>query len=169
MANCVQIKAVSYWHQAIIDWELNNPEKTMNECARVFGVTAGWMSVIRKSDVFQEYAARRRQEHNEGVSKSITERVEELAGNAVEVLNERIIAERASIGLAVVNTSADMALKALGFGVRKGGDNPAVQVNVGLEVSPELLARARTKMRRVQSSQETEVPMLEGEVLEVQQ
>ena len=146
--SATQLKKMSWWHESILDWELNNPDKSMGECALTFGVTETWLSIIRNSDIYKEYAAQRRILHNENVSKSIIERVEEVAGVSLEVLQERIDRERHTIGLGIVNDTCGMALKALGFGVKHGGEGSQVNVMIGV-ASPELLDRAREKMRLI--------------------
>jgi hypothetical protein len=83
------------------------------------GVTQSYLSVVINSDAFRDYFNARRAEHNGSVSKSIIERVEELAGTTLEVLNERIAAERKTVGLSAVSDAAEIALKALGFGAQK--------------------------------------------------
>ena len=151
-----QVKKVSFWHESIVDWELQNPEKSMGDCALYFGVTEPWLSVIRNSDIFKEYAALRRGEHSENVSLSIVERAEAVAGVSLEVLEERIQKERNTIGLGIVNDTAAMALKALGFGQKqdgRGGGN-STQVNIVLGADPELLARARETMRLANAHRE---------------
>jgi len=150
-----QVKKVSYWHESIVDWELQNPDKSMGDCALHFNVTEPWLSVIRNSDIFREYAALRRGEHNSNVSMSVIDRAEAVAGVSLEVLEERIQNERRTIGLGIVNDTAAMALKALGFGQKqdtRGGGN--TQVNIVLGADPELLARAREKMRLANAHRE---------------
>lgn len=142
-----QVKKVSYWHESIVDWELQNPDKSMGDCALYFNVTEAWLSVIRNSDIFKEYSALRRGEHNENVSMSVIDRAEAVADVSLEVLEERIRNERRSIGLGIVNDTAAMALKALGFGQKQDSRAPNTQVNIVLGADPELLARAREKMR----------------------
>jgi len=141
-----QVKKVSFWHESIVDWELQNPEKSMGDCALYFNVTETWLSTIRNSDIFKEYSALRRGEHNENISMSIIDRAEAVAGVSLEVLEERIQKERDTIGLGIVNDTAAMALKALGFG-QKQDTRSNTQVNIVLGADPALLARARDKMR----------------------
>jgi len=151
--SATQLKKVSWWHQSIVDWELANPDKTMNECAAYFKVTASYLSIVRNSDAFMSYAAMRRADHNDTVSKSIVERTEELAGTALDVLNERIEAERENIGLNTVVSAADLALKSLGFGARGGVPAAAStergDVNVFVNATKEELGRARELMNSV--------------------
>lgn len=145
----LRVKKISWWHQAIVDWQFENPGATLQDCAAYFNVTQAWLSTIRNSDAFKGYEMQRRQEHNANVSESVISKVEKLAALTVEVLHERIDAERDSIGLNGVKETADMALKALGFGVPRGGNNNAnTQVNVNL-VDASALARARETMRQV--------------------
>ncbi len=153
-----QVKKVSYWHESIVDWELQNPKKSMGECAEYFNVTEAWLSVIRNSDIFKEYAALRRGEHNDNVSMSIIDRAEAVAGVSLEVLEERIQKERETIGLGIVNDTAAMALKALGFGQKQSGRGGGdTQVNIVLGADPALLARARDKMRRANAHRDITV------------
>ncbi len=149
----VQINKMSWWHKSIVDWELEHPDRKLGECALEMGVTESWLSTIRNSDIYREYEALRRIEHNENVSKSVIEQVDELAGTALGVLNERIKNERDKIGLGVVIDAGGMALKALGFGPKhggRGGDGPQVVIQLGA-ASPELLERARGAMKQVNS------------------
>lgn len=130
-----------------MDWELANPDLHLKECAKLLGVTQTYLSIIRNSDAFIEYRAKRRIEHNENVSVSVVERTEELAGLTLEVLHERIEAERESISLGGVKETCDMALKALGFGGARGGD--ATQVNIVIGADAETLSRARETLRSI--------------------
>src|SRR5712664_2297763 len=47
------IKSLNFSHEAIIRWMLENPEKTLGECARSFNYTQSWLSIIIHSDAFQ--------------------------------------------------------------------------------------------------------------------
>ncbi len=153
--SATQIKKINWWHKSIFDWEIANPSLKLNDCAKAFGVSATWLSIIRNSDIFIEYAALRREEHNNNVSKTVIERVEDVADISLEVLEERIRNERRTLGLGIVNNTAEMALKALGFGQKPSGRGEGTQVNVILGgADPALLARAREKMRTVNARME---------------
>ena len=146
--SATQIKKVSWWHESILDWELENPDKNLGECAREFRVSETWLSIIRNSDVYREYAALRRKDHNENVSKSIIERVEDVADLSLEVLHERIEKERETIGLKIVTQTCELALKSLGFGQRSDSKETQVNVTIG-NIDPSLLERARNKMKLI--------------------
>ena len=73
----------------------------------------------------------------------------------MEVLQERIRRERDNIGLGIVNDSAALALKAMGFGQKNDGRGNGTQVNIILGgASKEVLERARDKMRTVNAHRE---------------
>ncbi|MFQ5741976.1 MAG: hypothetical protein ACE5HV_00125 [Acidobacteriota bacterium] len=144
-------KGLSYRHEYIVDWCLKHPEGLMKDLAAELGVSEQHLSLVRNSDAFKDYEARRRAEHNETLSKSIVEEVEDLAHLSVEVLNERIESERQTLGLTLVRETADMALKALGFGSRRGDDNRSINTLVINGADPALLERARARMRAANS------------------
>lgn len=150
-----QVEKVSPWHKLIFDWEIEHPGLGVVECAEHFNVTPGWMSTVRNSDCYLEYAARLRNNHHSNVSKSVLEQVEGLASVSLEVLEERINTERKSIGLGIVNDSAALALKAMGFGQKadRGGNNTQVNIVLG-SAGKEVLERAREKMRTVNAHRE---------------
>jgi len=152
--SAVQLKKVSWWHEAIFDWELQHPDRKLYECAAELGVTQAWLSTIRNSDVYREYAAARRADHNGTVSTSIVDRVEDVAGISLSVLKKRIAEERESISLQTVNDTCSMALRALGFGANRSR-TPDQQVTVQINMAnPALLDRAREKMRVLRAGAE---------------
>ena len=151
----IQLKKVNWWHKSLVDWELANPHAKLNDCAEAFRMSASYLSIVRNSDVYIEYANERRAEHNALVSESVIEKVEKVAGLSLDVLNERIEKERDEIGLGMVKDTADLALKALGFGSRNnGGGGGGVQIIMG--ASPEAIERARTRMKTINANQSSE-------------
>lgn len=150
-----QIEKVGPWHKLIFDWELEHPGESVEACAAHFNVTPGWMSTVRNSDCYLEYAARLRNNHHASVSKNVLEQIEGLAHVSLEVLEERIKKERLSIGLNIVNDSAAMALKAMGFGAKDTGRGNNTQINVILGgADKDVLERARAKLRTVNAHRE---------------
>lgn len=150
-----QIEKVGSWHKLIFDWEIEHPGASVEACAAHFNVTPGWMSTVRNSDCYLEYAARLRNNHHNNVSKNVLEQIEELAHVSLEVLEERINKERLSIGLSIVNDSAAMALKAMGFGAKDTGRGNNTQINLILNGADKgVLERAREKMRTVNAHRE---------------
>ena len=85
-----QIEKVGEWHKNIFNWEIEHPGASVEACAAHFNVTPGWMSTVRNSDCYIEYASICRFIHNDHVSKSVLEQVEGLANVSLEVITERI-------------------------------------------------------------------------------
>ena len=71
MAESVQIQSMSHRHMAIADWLLANPERKQRECAEAFGVSEAWISIVKNSDVFREYFAKRRDAHDEDLRQQL--------------------------------------------------------------------------------------------------
>lgn len=159
-----QIKKIAWWHESIVDWELQNPDRTMGDCARALNVTEPWLSIIRNSDIFRAYSERRRAIHSRAVSRSIVDQVESVAKLSLDVLEERLAKERETVGLGVVNNACSMTLKALGFGIAKDSRDSNTQVTVVIgQASPELLQRARDKMKIINQPPELLPPLEEND------
>ncbi len=148
MAQSVQIKSVRPWHEQVVDWMLQNPHLTQGQCALFFKKTETWLSLVINSDLFREYKARRFADHHENVSHSVIERVSGLAGLSIEVLEERINAERDDIPLGIVLDSASLMLKSMGYGPSPVA-TPAATINLNMNGAPAaVLAEAREDLRR---------------------
>ena len=154
-------KKVNWWYEHIVTWMLANPEKSLRECAADHNVTQPWLSTVIHSDAFRDYAGRRLKHHHSLVSADILERVEALGDLSLDVLTERIENQRDDVPLGLVRETADMALKAMGYGGRAGIDlRGAKNVQVAL-VDPVALAQARKRLRKVKAVEkaaEAEVP-----------
>lgn len=150
-----QIEKVGSWHKEIFSWEIQHPGEGVEACAAHFNVTPGWLSTIRNSDCYIEYVASQRAVHHNNISTGVLQQIEGLASVSLEVLEERIKKERKSIGLGIVNDSASLALKAMGFGQKSDGRGANTQINVILGgATKEVLERARDKMRTVNAHRE---------------
>lgn len=159
------IKKVSWWHESIVDWELANPQLTLGDCAQYFGVTPSWLSTVRNSDAFKAYAMKRRAEYNEMVSLGLTGQLQQLATEAVGEMLDRVKNEKSKLEFGEVHQAGSLALKALGFGAGQMG-NPNripdrgsvgitgnVTINNTIVATPDVLARAREKMRQLNAQQ----------------
>ena len=166
MAKSNFVKRITPNHEAIVDWEILHPGGRMHECSADIGMCESAISIIRNSDVFIDYRNRRLADHHAHISESVVEKTELLACTSLEVLEERINSERDKISLGGVKDTADMALRALGFGASKqdtarGGGNVVVMVGA----TPEMLEAAREKMRATTPASVEEVTN-DGEVAE---
>ena len=162
MAQSVQIKKVSWWHESIFEWMIANPESKLRECAEFFQVTQSWLSTIIHSDVFVEKLAERRDLHFAAISQDVASKVSGLAELSLDVLEERIERERDAISLGLVKDTAEMALKAAGYiGPRPGSnDRGGGDTNIFLpgSIDAKTLADSRELMNQRQiESTATEV------------
>lgn len=53
MAESAQIQRISYSHEALINWLLENPDRPLRDAAAYFGYTQSWVSTVIHSDIFQ--------------------------------------------------------------------------------------------------------------------
>lgn len=148
MAKSLFISRITPNHEAIVNWEILHPGGTMLKCAADIGMSDNHISIIRNSDIFKDYRSKRLRKHHQNISQSVIEKTELLACTTLDVLEERINKERSNIVLEDVRSTADMALKALGFG-NGGGSNTSAAANLTVVVSasPEMLQTARDRMR----------------------
>lgn len=161
MAESAQIKSVSKpWHEAIAEFFILYPEKSLRECADHFGVTLSWLSVVKNSDAFQDYYQARRREHFNDMSAALAETKIEDKLRAVADMSLDAIAKKIEdhtkevptkeLTIDALQTSAALALKALGFGARSpapGG--PALVQNNTLIVSADAFRKAQGNLRIV--------------------
>ena len=149
-------KKVNWWHTEIVTWMLGHPDGKLRECAAHFGVTQPWLSTIINCDAFKDYAQKRMKDHHALASINIIEQVEGLGSLSLDILAERFEEGRELIPLGIVKETADMALKALGYGGRVAVDaRGARNVNIAL-VNPADLARARGHLRDKQKADEAD-------------
>jgi hypothetical protein len=165
----VQIKHTRPWHEALLEFILANPRASGVEIALYFNVTEAWVSTVKNSDAFQELWAKRRGEHFSRVSSSIAEKVTALAEVTVDTLTDEIekSKRKGELKIETLKETADMALKALGFGA-KGVQSPlASTINIqqnNFSVDKETLARAREqKMKLAQTVSATSLPSIDAE------
>jgi len=153
-------------HEAIVDWELLNPGDTRRNCALALGISECGLSIIYNSDAFIDYRSRRMREHQALVSESVIEKTEAVAKISLDILEERFDQERKVIPLGGVKDTAEMALKALGFGQPRPGNYPPGGGNVTVIVgaSPEQLAQARDRMKTINATVVEEEPTPDKQV-----
>lgn len=144
-----QLQSMKNWHLMIIDYVLLNPAATQQEIGDHFGYTRETVNLVMNSDLFQAKLEERREEFRAKVDGTAIDRLEGkiagLAEDSVDLLRDKIQQERAIIGLDATRETAEMALKALGYGAPKISKtvNNNTQVVV---VSKDDLARARERI-----------------------
>jgi hypothetical protein len=135
-----------------MDFYVLNPTATEEEAAAALNVHPHTVHLVKNSDLWQARFAQRREAFINKADALSLERLQgkvlKLAETGVDVLTQRIEAERVNLGLTCegVRETTDMALKALGYGVKAP---PAKVVNntQNIVISSGELAEARRRMR----------------------
>ncbi|MBK8123866.1 MAG: hypothetical protein IPK54_10015 [Dokdonella sp.] len=168
-------RTVAWWHEALADWLIQNPDKHAKDAAVVFDTSPSYIYMLKNSDTFKAYFAGRRKQLSAGVEDkaasmfgTLSDKLAALAEASLDVLNARM----EQVALAGSNSSmpneqllqtADMALKKLGYGLPVPGQSSAHMTQVNVNVSADLLAAAREKMAKLYRTQVAEPVLLEGE------
>lgn len=129
------IARVRYTHDAMIDLVIARPDISQNEIATHFGYSVGWVSQVFCSDAFQARLADRRNEIvNPVLTASVEDRIANLAGKSLDVLQKKLEA----------TNSADLAIKCLeittrarGYGARSQNINVQTNFVVALPAKAE--------------------------------
>jgi len=179
LLSSTQLKnGVRAWHEELLEFLLVNPRASLTEISLYFNATPSWISIVKNSDAFRELWAKRRGEHFNRVSINVSDRITALAEVTVDALTVKmenaIASDTATIDQ--LKEVGDMALKALGFGV-KGLANVNIHNSNATQnvfVDKNTLERAREARRMMQKEEtltvsppkitlETEYIPLEGE------
>lgn len=153
MAQSLQVKNISWWHERFADWMLANPELTLGDAAKHFNCTRTHLSIIKNSDAFKIYWATRSGDFSNALVDKATDTILNLKDKAAAVtelaldeLNRRIELAPEAIGMDTLIDISQMGLKSLGYGAKAAQQSPTVNVNIatGL-VSAEDLAKARAR------------------------
>lgn len=139
-----------FWYDAIIDWMLLNPDKTLKQCAKDLGRKEDTIYTITSSDIFKHRLAERRADYNARLAAGICEAASGVALAAMKEIHTRIVDNPAKIPTVVLDRIANTAMERLGYGVAPAA--PTVQINNDLRtvaVSAETLREAQASMREV--------------------
>lgn len=143
------LKNMKQWHEMVIDFMLLNPGATYKEIAEQFGVSPVTVSYVSNSDMFKMRLEERRAKFQSQVDGTAIERLQgKIAGvaeRALDLMDEKIQLERQTMGIEATRETAEMALKALGYGVPRAQSAQSTTV-VNVVVSRDDLARARERM-----------------------
>lgn len=151
MAQSVQLQKLSPKHEAIMNWILENPERSRRECAAHFNVTETWLSIVVNSNCFQARLAEKQEVIFSVVASDIPTKLRGAAAIAIERVTELLPGAPGDYAL----DAMDKTLRHLGFGAPKSGPvaaGPQGTVNVQqnfYSASPKELAEARDMMQRV--------------------
>lgn len=141
----VEIKKISYTHEAMINWLISNPDRYLKDAAAYFGVTQPWLSTIINSDIFQAKLKERQDAVFASVASGIPEKLRACADIALERLAEKLtVVDDPELLL----DASDKLLGRMGYSPAKASTviNNNTQVNT-YSVSSEVLAQARERAR----------------------
>lgn len=141
-----QVAKINWWHEQLADWMLANPEKTLGEAAKHFDISQAWLSVVKNSDSFKDYWAKRRSVIEAGVAGSIVDKTCAMTELALDRMLEKMENMGDALSIKQLQSIADMGLKRMGYGASKNTPAPVVNVNLG-SVDPAGLERARQLMQ----------------------
>ena len=85
----VQIRSLSHRHQEIADWLFAHPQvKNLQHLCNEMNITRPWLSVVMRSDVFQEYFQRRRREYEQDLQGRLALRQLDISLKALDKLED---------------------------------------------------------------------------------
>jgi hypothetical protein len=171
------IQRISHTHEAVINWLVLNPEKSMRECADVFGYTQAWLSTLVHSDIFQ-MALRERQE---AVAARVTQSIPQKLRMCTEVALDKLAnAIEQSEDPEFLLDAADRTLHRMGFApqsARNPAGSPAQQGSTvtnnnlfvlgeaDLHEARKIMAQAGVGALPVPAGGDNGISALEGEVV----
>lgn len=147
MAQSVQIKKVSWWHERLADLLIAHPERTLGSIAKELNVTQAWLSVIKNSDVFVDYWITRSTEHSKEVTGGIKSKAFAGVELALDAINERVERDGAIMPMNTLLEVVDVNMKRFGYDSSKQNQGPLINMNFQGLVTSDELALARSKMR----------------------
>lgn len=163
---------LSHTHEAVLNWMLLNPERSMRECADHFGYTQSWLSTLVRSDLFQLALKQRQIDIANRVAASIPAKLAAVADVALDKLGEMV---EKSEDPDFILDAADKALHRMGY-APQSSRNPAGSPGNGGIVQNNLfigagdLAEARALMQL--SAASSQIPKefgsaaIEGELVD---
>lgn len=140
-------KALRNWHDAMLDDLVIEPAVTLKELAVRYGVSEQAVGMVVRSDMFQQRLRERREILHAVTDRTVGEKVQRVAGQALDNLHKRL-ANATAFGVTMDQElqTAEMALKALGYGATPSGKGASASMQVNVVVSANELAAARLKM-----------------------
>lgn len=146
----IQPQKINWWYESIVDWMLQNPNKTKTDAAHFFNVSKVWMYQVTNSDVFRALYEERRKVHNGLISGAVIEKTEALTEMALDHLSTRVAEHGEILSPEFLKGVAEMGLEKLGYDGKYSPKTPppvnggTVSVNI-LVADRDSLAEARQR------------------------
>lgn len=143
-----EIKRVSFTHEALILWLIENPHRSLRDCSEYFGYTQAWLSTIIHSDAFQAQLRRRQDQCAAMVMQDIPSKLRGASDIALEKLTMQL--EKTEDAKFLLDAT-DKLLHRMGYApasTRNPGGNQINNVqNNTIVVSGDDLAAARSMLQ----------------------
>lgn len=169
MAESNQVISLSHTHEAVMNWMLLNPDRSLRECADHFGYTQSWLSTLIHSDIFQARLA----ERQEGIRARIADSIPQKMRMAADVGLEKLVtALEKTEDPEFILDATDKLLHRLGYApARSAGAPPGQAGQVGVQnnfyVSASDIAAARAAgLAIIDAPSPTSPPPEPGSVIE---
>ena len=122
---------LSHCHEAVMNWMLLNPDRSLRECADHFGYTQSWLSTLIHSDIFQARLAERQEGIRVRIADSIPQKMRMAADIGVEKLATAL---EKSEDPDFILDATDKLLHRLGYApARSAGAPPGQAGQVGVQ------------------------------------
>jgi hypothetical protein len=156
------VAKLNHTHEAIARWLLENPTRSLGECALQFNYTQSWLSCIIHSDAFQIKLRQMQMEADAVVIMDIPAKLRGVASMAIDGLADQVeLSLKDGNGVIhrdFLKTTAELTLKALGYGAPKAAPAPAGSTHYHMHkhetVDPNVLANARGRLLEAHAVQE---------------
>jgi hypothetical protein len=153
MGDAIQPIKVAAWHEQLALYMIANPTATNAETAKHFKVTPQYICILKNSDAFKAYYARRVDRQFDRVMDDIFGQTVAMTAQALEKLNHKIATIGDTMTPQELLQITDTGLKRLGYGATKFGAGPVTinnntQNNIAV-VNRDDLDGARRKMAEV--------------------
>lgn len=141
-----QIQKLNHTHERIMDWLVQNPEKSLRECSQHFNYSQAWLSTVINSDAFRAKLAALHGEVHARVANDVPARMARIA----DVVLDRLatVVEHTDNPDFLLEVG-DSILTKMGYGGKSSAPATPVQNNFTINVND--LASARAQLLSAQS------------------
>lgn len=147
-------RKMRWWYESLADFMIANPRATQEDIAAHFGRVRSTISTIINTDAFRAYYRQRRAEIHADLSDSVKSKLMNIADTSMDMMLEKLEKKRDTLPLETIQKTAEMSLKALGFGAQAQGPTIINNQNtvVPIAVSLEDLQAAQRALRAAQNN-----------------
>lgn len=161
----VQIQTLSHRHQEIADFLLANPQiKNLQLLCNKMNISRSWLSIVMRSDVFQEYWQKRRKEYETDMHQRLVLRQLDVTLKALDKLDDILSDE--DIDDRLVFDIANKTAQNLGFAPSRGPRTTVTEERtqeLTRTVDAGTLAQARETIRLITRTEHAQLPPPESE------